>query len=96
MIPEFAPQKAVWLQWPTSKYLAEEELDERNFIPAFVEIERECCTEGEVHNIVLNKDAERTAKQKLTYAGVPLDRIFFHIMPIDSCWMRDSGPIFLR
>jgi len=96
VIPEFAPQKAVWLQWPTSNYLVEEGVDERDYIPAFVEIERECCTEGEVHNIVLNKNAERMAKQKLADAGVPLDRIFFHIMPHDSCWIRDNGPIFLR
>ena len=96
MIPEFAPQKAVWLQWPTSNYLVEEGVYERDYIPAFVEIERECCTEGEVHNIVLDKNAERMAKQKLTGAGVPLDKIFFHVMPHDSCWIRDNGPIFLR
>jgi len=90
MIPEFAPQKAVWLQWPTPKD------DEQEFIPAFVEIERECCTEGKVHNIVLDKNSERFAKQKLFDAGVPLDNIFFHIIPYDSCWVRDNGPIFIR
>ncbi len=95
MIPEFAPQKAVWLQWPTPG-IGDEGVDERDFIPAFVEIERECCTEGEVHNIVLDKNAERNAKQKLTDAEVLLDNIFFHIMPYDSCWMRDNGPIFVR
>jgi agmatine deiminase len=94
MIPEFAPQKSVWLQWPTQKL--ENGVDLRSCIPAFAQIERECCTEGEVHNIVLNKNAERIAKQKLTDAGVPLDNIFFHIMPYDSCWMRDNGPIFVR
>jgi len=94
MIPEFAPQKAVWLQWPTSK--VEDGVDLRRCIPAFVEIERECRTEGEVHNLVLNSDAERSAKQKLTDAGVPLDNVFFHIMPYDSCWLRDNGPIFVR
>ena len=47
MIPEFASQKAVWLQWSTSKYNREE--DDHDFIPAFVEIERGCCTEDEVH-----------------------------------------------
>lgn len=96
MIPEFAPQKAVWLQWPTSKYYIEEGVDERDFIPAFVEIERECCTEGEVHNIVLDKNDERIVKQKLVNARVPLDNIFFHVIPYDSCWMRDNGPIFVR
>jgi len=96
MIPEFAPQKAVWLQWPTSKYYTEERVDERDFIPAFMEIERQCCTEGEVHNIVLNKNAEKVARQKLIDAGVPLDNILFHTMPYDSCWIRDNGPIFVR
>jgi len=90
IIPEFAPQKAVWLQWPTLR------AEEREFVPAFVEIERACCTEGEVHNIVLDKNAERIVKQKLTDAEVPLDNIFFHIMPHDSCWSRDNGPIFVR
>ena len=47
MIPEFASQKAAWLQWSTSKYNREE--DDHDFIPAFVEIERGCCTEREVH-----------------------------------------------
>ena len=95
MIPEFAPQKAVWLQWPTPT-TGDDGVDERDFIPAFVEIERECRTEGEVHNIVLNKNAERNAKQKLIDAGVPLENIFFHIMPYDSCWSRDNGPVFVR
>jgi len=95
MIPEFAPQKAVWLQWPTPG-IGDEGIDERDFIPAFVKIERECRTEGKVHNIVLDKNAERIAKQKLTDAEVPLDNIFFHIMPYDSCWSRDNGPIFVK
>jgi len=95
IIPEFAPQKAVWLQWPTPR-IGDEGVDERDFIPAFVEIERECRTEGEVQNIVLDSDAKRNAKQKLTDAGVPLHNIFFHIMPYDSCWSRDNGPIFVR
>jgi len=90
MPPEFATQKAVWLQWPTLR------TKERDFVPAFVEIERACCTEGEVHNIVMDKNAEGIVKQKLTDAEVPLDNIFFHIMPYDSCWMRDNGPIFVR
>lgn len=76
MIPEFAPQKAVWIQWPTSKD------DEQNFIPAFVKIERECCTEGEAHNIVLDKNSKRSAKQKLFDAGVPLDNIFSTLFPM--------------
>jgi agmatine deiminase len=93
--PEFAPQKAVWLQWPTPG-IGDEGVDERDFIPAFVEIERECRTEGEVHNIVLNKNAERIARQRLADGEVPLDNISFHIMPYDSCWIRDSGPIFVK
>jgi len=95
MIPEFAPQKAVWLQWPTPG-IGDEGIDECDFIPAFVEIERACCTEGEVHNIVLDKNAERSAKQKLTDAEIPLGNVFFHIMPYNSCWSRDNGPIFVR
>ncbi len=95
MVSEFAPQQAVWLQWPTPG-IGDEGVDERDFVPAFVEIERECRTEGEVHNIVLNNNAERMAKQKLIDGGVPLDNIFFHTMPYDSCWMRDNGPIFIR
>jgi len=51
MIPEFASQKAAWLQWSTSKYTREE--DDHEFIPAFAEIERGCCTEGEVHTDAL-------------------------------------------
>jgi len=94
-IPEFAPQRAVWLQWPTPR-IAGEGVYERDFIPAFMEIERECRTEGEVHNIVLDSNAKRSVKQELTDAGVPLDNIFFHVMPYDSCWSRDNGPIFVR
>jgi len=94
IIPEFAPQKAVWIQWPTSS--VKEGVAEQDFIPAFIEIERECCTEGEVHNIVLDYDAEKGVKQKLTEAEVSLENIFFHIMPYDSCWSRDNGPIFVR
>lgn len=94
MIPEFAPQRAVWLQWPTLR--VSKGVNERDFVPVFVEIERECSTEGEVNNIVLNSHAERMVKQKLANAGVSLKNIFFHIMPYDSCWIRDNGPIFVR
>jgi len=94
MIPEFAPQKAVWIQWPTSA--VKEGVRERDFIPAFVEIERACCTEGEVHNIVLNRQEEVNARKILTDESVTSKNIFFHIMPYDSCWSRDNGPIFVR
>ncbi len=100
MIPEFAPQKAVWIQWPRPRAVegadGRDFVDERLFITAFVEIERACRTEGEVHNIVLDNNAERSAKEKLTEADVPLENIFFHILPYDSCWSRDNGPIFVR
>lgn len=94
IIPEFAPQKAVWIQWPTSA--VKEGVRESDFIPAFIEIERACRDQGEVHNIVLDRISEDGAKKAIGNAGVPLDNIFFHIMPYDSCWSRDNGPIFVR
>lgn len=93
IIPEFAPQKAVWLQWPTSRFV--EGIDESTAIPAFLEITRGCQTEGEVHIIVMDENAENGVKDRCSEAGIPLDNIFFHILPYDSCWSRDSGPIFI-
>ncbi|MCS7124411.1 MAG: agmatine deiminase family protein [Candidatus Bathyarchaeota archaeon] len=94
MIPEFAPQKGVWLQWPTFK--VSRGVNGRSFVSAFIEIIRECSTEGEVHIIVLDSNAKNEVKQKLAVAEVPLKNIFFHILPYDSCWIRDNGPIFVR
>lgn len=95
IIPEFAPQKSVWLQWPSSS-IGDEGVDERQFIPAFVEIARGCHTEGEGHILTQNQAAEADAKQKLVDGGVALNNIFFHIMPYDAAWIRDNGPIFVR
>lgn len=94
IIPEFAPQKAVWIQWPTSAI--KEGVKESDFIPAFIEIERACRDQGEVHNIVLNEQTEKDAKNTIVNAGIPIDNLFFHVMPYDSCWSRDNGPIFVR
>ncbi|HDP96176.1 MAG TPA: hypothetical protein ENN25_00570 [Euryarchaeota archaeon] len=94
VVPEFAPQKALWMQWPTTAI--KDGVRESDFIPAFIEIERACCDQGEIHNLVLGKQAEKDAKNAIIDAGIQIDNIFFHIMPYDSCWSRDNGPIFVR
>ena len=95
MFPEFAPQKALWLQWPTSN-IGDEGVDERKFIPAFVKIVLGCHTEGDIHILIQDHGVIVDAKQKLVDSGVALDNLFFHIMPYDSVWIRDNGPIFVR
>lgn len=99
-IPEYAPQKAVWIQWPyrfdSLDTSVIRELCTESGIPTFMKIVRECRTEGEVHILVPDNKVRQTAEETLVDNGVPLNNVFFEIIPYDHPWSRDNGPFFIQ
>ncbi len=105
MIGEFAPMESVWIQWPDPRdstmygfhptigfYLNPQEWN-----PPFVELVRECQTEGKVNIIVLGDYGEQYARCYLTLSKVPLDNVFFHKLSYDHPWARDNlGPFCVK
>jgi agmatine deiminase len=86
--PEWASHAATWLQWPHS-------YQEAKYAATFSRIVKELYPYERVHLMVPNEEVRRSAQASLGRAGVPIERITFHEIPTDSCWCRDSGPIFV-
>ena len=83
---EWAPHSAAWLQWPHGR--------EVRFAPAFCQIIKALVPHERVSLIVPDSKALESVRTALRRAGVPLQRVTFYEIPTDSCWCRDSGPIF--
>lgn len=94
MPAEWEPQKAVWLAWPHHKNDWP-----GKFAPipwAYGEIIRHLTAHTEIRLLVAKPAQEAQARETLERAHANLDRVrFFHI-PTNRCWLRDSGPIFVR
>ncbi len=87
MPAEFAPHQATWMSWPTSRSLWDDHLDAARDewaatarAVAAFEPVVMVCGPGE------NGDVRRRCGDGVE----PLE------MPIDDCWLRDNGPIFVR
>jgi len=86
---EWEPQQAVWLQWP-GRY-------ERVFQPAFAQMAT-IISRYQALNILYSSDAEHLqAIQAIVAAGGDPgnENIEWLLLPSDSAWMRDNGPVYL-
>ncbi len=85
---EWEAHERTWMQWPRPI--------EYSYRAAFAEIVRNL-QEFEPVDLVAHNASERTkAIDYLEAAGVPLNRVTFHLHPTDSAWMRDNGPVWVR
>ena len=85
---EWEPHEATWMQWPR--------LIEFSYRPAFAQIIDKLEKYEPVNLVCDSADARTLAQNYLTNAGVSLDNITFHVMPLDNAWMRDNGPVWIR
>ena len=83
---EWEPQSAIWLQWPA-------EWEGSHVEAAFVNIVS-VLIQYETVQLVVNTETHRT-KAKEALAALDQDNINFHIIPINSSWMRDNGPRYI-
>ncbi len=94
MPAEWEPHAATWLAWPHNP---QDWPGKFQPIPwVYAEIVRHLSRVEEVHLLVNNEAAERSARGLLKRAGANLARTHFHHWPTDRVWLRDSGPIFTK
>jgi len=94
MPAEWEPHAATWIAWPHNP-----EDWPGKFRPiawVYAEIVRQLSRVEDVHILVNNETAERSATSVLRRGGANLARIHFHQWQTDRVWLRDSGPIFVR
>ena len=84
---EWEPHAATWMQWPR--------WFERSYRPAFAEIIRALTAYEPMHIVAHSNSYRDEARAYLTQRGVPLDNVTFHVMRLDSAWMRDNGPVWV-
>ena len=84
---EWETHGATWIQWPTNW--------EASMRPAFADIAAVIQDYEPVH-LLTGSEPERTqAQQFLSSQGVPDTNITWHLVQVDSAWMRDNGPIYV-
>jgi len=93
MPAEWEPHEATWLIWPHNR--ADWEIKTNAVEWCYVEMVRHLMRGERVSLIYRDVIVRRRAERCLCLAGVDVDRIDAHVMPVDRSWIRDSGPIFL-
>jgi agmatine deiminase len=94
MPPEWEPHEATWISWPFDDELWEGYLEPvRNDVAGLVAL---IARFEPVRLNVRDEECERDAKARLGKKGVRMDRIQFHVMPLNDAWFRDNGPLFVR
>ena len=84
---EWEPHEATWMQWPKGV----ESYYRENFSRII-----DALQEYEPVNIIVKDQSARTqARNYLIYQGISLTNITWHIMPYDSAWLRDNGPVWV-
>jgi agmatine deiminase len=94
MPAEWAPHAATWIAWPHNP---DDWPGKFRPIPwVYAEIVRHLSRVEDVHILVNDVAAERSATSTLRRGGANLARLHFHHWPTDRVWLRDSGPIFVK
>jgi len=85
---EWEPHDSTWMQWPFGY--------ETSYRETFSNIIDVLQAYEPVHIIVRNWRIGRSAIHYLFTRGVPLHNITFHVVPHNSAWLRDNGPIWVE
>jgi agmatine deiminase len=94
MPAEWERHEATWLAWPHNP---EDWPGKFQPIPwIYAEIVRLLSARERVYILANDEKAKQRAVSMLERAGAHLNRVTFLLWPTDRCWMRDSGPIFVR
>ena len=91
---EWEVHEATWLTWPVphvvwGKRLQGARAEFARLIGTIAQFEP-------VNLIVRDNEAEKDAKTRLSSFTNGLSNITLHKFPIDDCWLRDNGPLFLK
>jgi len=95
MPPEWAPQQAVWMSWPTGDPRHWSGGDRARVLDAFAELAAAISRHATVR-INVNPGQVEVVEARCRAAGVSDGRLECFEHPHDDVWCRDHGPIFLR
>ena len=94
MPAEWETHEATWLGWPHNLTDWPGKLDTIRWV--YGEMVRRIAP-GEIVRMLVNSKAEaKLARRYLERAGSDVNRVEFIVHPTNRCWMRDSGPVFVR
>lgn len=94
MLPEWALHKSTWMAWPNNRNDWPGKFASIPWVMA--EIIKYLHTSENVCILVDSFSTKERAIRTLIHAGVSLDNIRFYQCLYDRCWLRDSGPIFVK
>lgn len=94
MPAEWEPHAATWLGWPEKESDWPGKLEAVRW--AFVEVVRHVAARERVEMLVASEASLEDARDRLSRALVPEERVRLHLFPTDRTWLRDSGAIFVR
>lgn len=84
---------SIWIQWP-SPY--EPELIE-DYTTLIQELSSASSpASAPIHLLTASAEEQRQAIQHLKQQNISLKNLLWHILPIDSSWLANNGPIFLN
>lgn len=86
---EWEPQEAIWLQWPGRW--------EKVYEPAFAQMASIIPRYEKLHILCHSKTVCNQARTAIEAIGGEPEHanIFWHLVPYDSAWMRDNGPVYI-
>ena len=86
---EWEPQDAIWLQWP-GPY-------EKIFEDSFAELTAVITQYEKLHILCDSERIKQQAQEAISNSGLDPNHtnIVWHIVPNDSAWMRDNGPVYV-
>lgn len=91
VLPEWAPQRAVWLSWP--RY---DNVRDLPVAPVSARLAAQLTRTVDVEMLVSDPAMAREAHAAIQAAGGQTRRVRFHHLNNQEIWTRDFGPIFLR
>ena len=86
---EWEPQAALWLQWPGPF--------EQTYVPAYAQISNVVVQYQPLHILHDTNAIKNQARNAISAHGGDPDHpnITWHLIPNDSAWMRDNGPVYV-
>jgi agmatine deiminase len=94
MPAEWEPHQATWIAWPHQRADWPGKFGPIPWV--YAEIVRHLHASEEVRILVNGPRGEQAARTVLERTNLDWKRIFFHHIPTDRVWTRDSGPGFVK
>lgn len=94
LVPEWAPQVAVFIAWPyaTGDFQPWLQAVEETYLAIAAAISKRQSLWVAVRNIALQLELE----QRFAAAGIHLEAVTFVVMPYNDVWVRDTAPLTVR